>query len=199
MVDKKGKEEEINKAILEWLIVGKHENSVKAFCEETGLKKEQASKGNALEKKWGTILLLNKKIIDLEAQVKSLKEDLDKASIGHLNGSNQSKENESMGLPKTPEKAVLTGHRGAITTLAFHPFYNVLASCSEDASLIIWECDEFTKEKSIKAHSNTVTHIIFDPSGKHLASCSADTSIKLWLFDTLTCIKTLNGHEHTVS
>jgi WD40 repeat protein len=61
---------------------------------------------------------------------------------------------------------------------------------------VVWECDEFNKDRSVKAYTNTVNGLVFNNAGKLLATCSADLSIKLWNFDTLTCIKTLNGHEH---
>jgi len=91
----KNKDEEINKAILEWLVNKNYINSHQAFITETNLKLEDATKGNALEKRWGTILTLQKKISDLENQNKQLKEDLERAGTG---GSSEifKKENESM-------------------------------------------------------------------------------------------------------
>lgn len=192
------RDEEINKCILEWLLNKKYTKSSEAFMQETNLKKEDASKGNKLDKKWGTILSLQKKISDLETQVKQLKEDLENGGANALN-SQIKKDSEFMGLPKSIAKSTIKGHRQAITCLAFHPFYKRLASGSEDASIIIWECDEFTQERSLRAHSNTVNYLTFDTNGKYLASCSADLTIKIWNFETMTCYKTLNGHEHTVS
>lgn len=192
------RDEEINKCILEWLLIKNYTKSSEAFMSETNLKKEDATKGNKLDKKWGTILSLQKKISDLETQVKQLKEDLENGGGNAL--SNQiKKDSEFMGLPKSIAKSTIRGHRQAVTCLAFHPFYKRLASGSEDASIIIWECNEFTQERSLRAHSNTVNYLAFDPNGKYLASCSADLTIKIWNFETMTCFKTLNGHEHTVS
>jgi len=93
----KGQDEEINKAILEWLILKNFNNSVESFLSETNLKKEEAAKGHSLEKRWGTILTLQKKVCDLETQVKTIKEDLERSgsdSIG--NGGIIKKENETM-------------------------------------------------------------------------------------------------------
>jgi hypothetical protein len=91
----KNKNDEINKVILEWLIIKNYNKSSEIFCNETGLKPEEASKGNALEKRWGTILTLQKKISDMESQIKTLKDDLENAG----NGGSQTIakiENESM-------------------------------------------------------------------------------------------------------
>lgn len=90
------KDEEINKAILEWLITKHYDSAVEAFANATGLKQEDASKNNSLEKRWGTILTLQKKISDLEGQVKQLKEDLERAGTEGLSGGVVKKENESM-------------------------------------------------------------------------------------------------------
>ena len=206
----KSKEEDINKAILEWLITKNYNNCIEPFINDTKISKSDATKNNTLEKRWNTILSLQNKTLNLEAQIKQLKEDLDKAqSGGGISNGILKKENESMvkfkylnkwkGLPKTPAKGNIKGHRGAVTCIIFHPIYNLLVSGSDDASIIVWECDEFSKEKYAKAHENTVNSLAFDTVGKYLATCSADLSIKIWNFDTLTCLKTLKGHEHTIS
>jgi platelet-activating factor acetylhydrolase IB subunit alpha len=93
----KSKDEEINKAILEWIITKNYKNTIEQFLNETNLKTEDATKGSILEKKWGTILLMQKKISDLETQVKQLKEELDNATITSGGGGVMiKKENESM-------------------------------------------------------------------------------------------------------
>ena len=194
------KDEEINKAILEWLINKNYSKSTEAFLSETNMKKEDASKGSSLDKKWGTILTLQKKISDYEAQIKQLKEEIEMGGGARGTGNVMIKrENESMGIPKAPAKALIKVHRGSVSCLIFHPVYNLLVSGGDDASIMVWECEEFTKEKSIKAHSNTVNGLAFDYSGKYLASCSADLTIKIWNFDSMSCFKTLTGHEHTIS
>ena len=194
----KKREDEINKSILEWLIIHNYTSAIEPFLSETKLQKSDATTGNKLEKKWGTILSLQKKITDLENEVKQLKSDLESGG-----GANMSKElkqsSDSMGLPRSVQKATIKGHRLAVTCMCFHPFYKRLASGSDDASIIIWECDEFSQDKSLRAHSDTINHLVFDNSGKYLASCSNDTTVKIWNFESMTVYRTLNGHEHTVS
>ena len=95
-MDRNKKDEEINKAILEWLVNKKYEKSTEAFLTETNLKPEDSSKNNSLEKRWGTILTLQKRVSDLELQNKQLKEDIEKIGTGGSNLDLFKKENESI-------------------------------------------------------------------------------------------------------
>ena len=54
--------EDINKCIIEWLINRKYENSIEPFLKDTGLTRNDASTGNKLEKRWGTLVSLHNKI-----------------------------------------------------------------------------------------------------------------------------------------
>ena len=78
----KKREEKINKCILEYLINKKYNNSIEPFIKDTGIQRNDASTGNKLEKKWSTLLSLQKKISDLENEVKQLKEDLERGGGG---------------------------------------------------------------------------------------------------------------------
>ena len=99
------REEEINKCIIEYLINKKYNNSVEPFLQDTGLKRTDATTGNKLEKKWGTLLSLQKKISDLESEVKQLKEDLERGGAGLSDKAK--KEAELMGLPKSIPKSTM--------------------------------------------------------------------------------------------
>lgn len=90
------KDEEINKAILEWLLNKNYSKTSETFLSETNMKKEDASKGNSLDKKWGTILILQKKITDYEAQIKQLKEEVEMGGGGGLGNGVLKRENASM-------------------------------------------------------------------------------------------------------
>ena len=140
--------------------------------------------------------------MELEKLNKQLKEEAVCARCEALNemGANMGLgKAQGDGLPREPEKYTLQGHRGKITKLVLHPFYNIVASASEDATIRLWDYDSGEQERALKSHTGIVNFLAFNPNGKQLASCSTDLSIKLWNLETYSVQKTLTGHEHEVS
>eukprot|EP00656_Telonema_subtile_P015744 TRINITY_DN18284_c0_g1_i2.p1 TRINITY_DN18284_c0_g1~~TRINITY_DN18284_c0_g1_i2.p1 ORF type:complete len:383 (-),score=66.67 TRINITY_DN18284_c0_g1_i2:80-1228(-) len=145
-----------------------------------------------LEKKWTSVVRLQKKIMDLEAKVEQCETDLAER------GGKKGKVN-SASLPKNVARHELSGFRGPITAVGFHPVVPLVAASGEDGTVKVWDYESGQFEKSLRGHTNAVQAIAFDPAGNMLASCSADLSIKLWDFTSYDNLKTLNGHEHNVS
>ncbi|KAJ3350356.1 hypothetical protein HDU83_009740 [Entophlyctis luteolus] len=106
-------------------------------------------------------------------------------------------------LPSLPASYVLSGHRGSVTHVVFHPVFSTVASCSDDATIVIWDVDTGAIERTLKGHTKAVNHIAYDGearSGSLLASCSSDLSIKIWdAKSDYKCLKTLHGHDDIVS
>ncbi len=193
-----GKDLEIAKAVAEWLQSNNLKKSYESFIEETGI--IDIPNNKVLDKKWGSILIMQKKVTELENKIKTMKEEYEQAA---LSGVSYTKTiGTSSGLPKQPEKFKVSGHRAAVSCLVFHPIFNMLVSSSDDASIIVWDCSDsdVKQDQYVRAHTNAINQIVFDTNGKLLASCSSDMSIKIWKFDNpMKCLKTLTGHEHLVS
>lgn len=197
--------EELNKAIAEYLNKNSYKNTLNTFLEEANPKydpneKSGSAPSDVLEKKWISVVRLQKKVLDLEAKIEQMTEQLNNAGPSFQNRNNlSSKEIESL-LPKTPAKTTLEGHhRGPVTRVAFHPQYSLLASCGEDASIKLWDFESNQLERTLKGHTASITDVCFDLQGKYMASCSSDLTVKLWDLNEFVCIKTLNGHDHSVS
>ena len=159
---------------------------------------EPAPEGTSdvLEKKWTAVVRLQKRTMELEAQVKQLEEELKSVQPGatrrKADGGNQ--------IPRAPHARLLSRHRCPVSRVVFHPVFPVLVTGSEDASIIVWDYESGEFERALKGHTGSVNDVAFNSAGTAIASCSADLNVKLWDFEqTYECSKTLKGHEHNVS
>lgn len=194
--------DELNRAIADYLHTNNYKDSLDSFMREASLPADVCAdkkQAGALEKKWTTVVRLQKKISELEAQVETNKKSEEAKAQNGLGG--EQRRSPADWIPRPPEKFSLTGHRQTVTRVIFHPAYSILASSSEDACIKLWDYETGNFERTLKGHTDVVQDIAFDPqSGKLLCSCSADMSIRLWdIQETYSCIKTLQGHDHNVS
>ncbi|CAI5758507.1 unnamed protein product [Candida verbasci] len=165
---------------------------------------------NYLEKKWSTVLRLQKKIIDLENELQNLKTIVKQLNID--DDPNSIKLTEKINwCPLTVKKSFKT--TSAINSVEFHPNLPFIISGNFDGSIYIYNLqndeyqDDSIPEKLIKAHSRSINKITWSDQPLQinklnkchvLATCSSDLSIKIW-DENFKHIRTLSGHEHTVS
>jgi platelet-activating factor acetylhydrolase IB subunit alpha len=147
---------------------------------------------DSLEKKWTSIIRLQKKLMEVESQATQLREDLEQAGRGK-------KVDQANSMPREPAKYSLAGHRESVTSLVFHPVYSLVLTASEDATIKLWDFESGKFERTLQGHQEAVNDLAINHNGTMLASCSSDLSIKLWDMEQFENIKTLQGHDHTVS
>uniref|UniRef100_A0A8D2KU37 Lissencephaly-1 homolog n=1 Tax=Varanus komodoensis TaxID=61221 RepID=A0A8D2KU37_VARKO len=196
MVLSQRQRDELNRAIADYLRSNGYEEAYSVFKKEAELDvNEELDKKYAglLEKKWTSVIRLQKKVMELESKLNEAKEEF--TSGGPLGQKRDPKE----WIPRPPEKYALSGHRSPVTRVIFHPVFSVMVSASEDATIKVWDYETGDFERTLKGHTDSVQDISFDHSGKLLASCSADMTIKLWDFQGFECIRTMHGHDHNVS
>jgi len=93
----------------------------------------------------------------------------------------------------------LRGHTNAVQDIAFDQTGNILASCSADLTIKLWDFGTtYDNIKTLRGHDHNVSTIAFMPSGDTLVSGSRDMTIKLWEVASGFCIKTFNGHSEWV-
>ena len=154
----------------------------------------EKSRAGLLERKWTSVVRLQKKLMEAEAKLAQVEVDLKRPA------GKPGEAGRVSGMPRGPAKCTLQGHRQRVTAVEFHPVFNLAVSSSEDASIKVWDIESGEFERALKGHTNVVNDVSFSPSGEQLASCSSDMSVKLWNFgDTYQCTKTLMGHDHSVS
>ncbi|ORY92032.1 dynein regulator [Syncephalastrum racemosum] len=189
--------DELHKAILDYLNANNYSEAFHALKNETEnadfVPDPKQKYAGLLEKKWTSVIRLQKKIMELESKTAQMQEELASAPTRKQTGA-------SDWIPRPPQRYSLTGHRNPITRVAFHPVYQILASASEDATVKVWDYESGDFECTLKGHTKAVQDLAFDPKGNYLVSCSADLTIKVWdVNNEYKCIKTLYGHDHSVS
>ena len=94
---------------------------------------------------------------------------------------------EQITLKKNVTKS-FAGHTGPVNCLDMSPNRKMLASGSDDKSIIIWDMATATVLKKLTGHAWKVTSVQFSPDGKYLVSTCNTGEIKLWNIETGKCM-----------
>ena len=97
------------------------------------------------------------------------------------------------------ELALLTDHITRISSVAFAPDGETLASASSGETIQLWNVDSRTLKNTLEGHTDRVTSVVFSSDGQTLASGSFDQTVRLWDVETATLKNTLRGHTRIVS
>lgn len=204
--------DDLNRSILSYLQSQNLTSSLKVLSKELSIDATDPSLSDKkyvglLEKKWLSVIRLQKKIMDLEQSLSELQ-----SSIPSHYALTNGKVDLTTWIPRAPARHTLSGHRQPITSVSFHPSFSIIATSSEDSTIKLWDWETGDFEQTLKSHTKSVTDIDFSWTGLQqasgadtrrstlLASCSNDLTIKIWDADNdYKCTKTLHGHDHVVS
>ena len=78
------------------------------------------------------------------------------------------------------EVALLTGHTDWVSSVAFSPDGNTIASGSLDNTIRLWNAHTGKQQQTLKGHRHWVDSVAFSPDGRTLASGSRDGTVLLW-------------------
>jgi WD40 repeat protein len=73
----------------------------------------------------------------------------------------------------------LTDHAGAVTSVAFSPDGHLLATGSEDITVMLWNNATGERVNTLTGRVSAVTSVAFSPDGRILATGSDDHSVQL--------------------
>jgi WD40 repeat protein len=76
--------------------------------------------------------------------------------------------------------ATLTGHTSAITTVAFFPEGNRLASAGGDRVIRIWDVSTKKAASELSGHTSVILALAISPDGKSIVSGAADRTARGW-------------------
>jgi WD40 repeat protein len=85
-------------------------------------------------------------------------------------------------------KGSLKGHKDWIRGIAFSPNGKLLASCSKDCTVKVWDVTSSVEIATLTGHSDEVWSVAFSPDSRSLGSASLDGTVKVWDLNT--------GKEH---
>ncbi|XP_052254312.1 WD repeat, SAM and U-box domain-containing protein 1-like isoform X10 [Dreissena polymorpha] len=98
-------------------------------------------------------------------------------------------------LPFSP----LCGHTYYVHCCCFSPFGTLLASCSTDGKVIIWDAKTGQKKCVLQHESKSPIRVCkFSPNSAQLISGSDDNNVCLWDVSSGALVITYKGHEGTV-
>ncbi len=92
-----------------------------------------------------------------------------------------------------------TSYGAAVTSVAFSPNGQLIASGSADRSVKVWQIGNGTLVSNRSDHAMEVNAVAFSLDGMRLASASADTTAKLYHSPDWNVERTLTGHTDGVT
>ena len=99
-------------------------------------------------------------------------------------------------------KGLLIGHedirKKGIFALAFSPDGKMLASGSDDKTVILWDIEKKKQIITLKGHKGTITAVAFSENGKTLATGDEVKEIRIWDLDKYKMRSTITDLNNSV-
>ncbi|MBI5648251.1 MAG: choice-of-anchor D domain-containing protein [Ignavibacteriae bacterium] len=93
----------------------------------------------------------------------------------------------------------LSGHGGAVRALSITAGGQMLASGSDDRSIILWKTATWQNTATLSGHTGAVTSVQLSPSGLYCLSSSRDRSVRIWDTRRALATQTFTGHTLDVN
>ena len=96
-------------------------------------------------------------------------------------------------------RVVRPAHTHALTSLAFSPDGQLLASAAWEQTIQLWQMTHGAPLRTLTGHVGPVTALAFRPDGQTLASAGWDQTIRLWRLPEGLLLGLLTGHTEPVN
>lgn len=93
----------------------------------------------------------------------------------------------------------IVGHEGPITSLAYSPDGERIATTSWDRSAGLWDAKSGERKGTLLGHRDWVRGVAFSPKGFTLATAGADGTVCVWSRTTGRLLRTFRGHTQSVT
>ncbi|KAK7198933.1 notchless-like protein [Novymonas esmeraldas] len=94
--------------------------------------------------------------------------------------------------------ARMTGHQGVVFHIQFSPDGTMLASCSADKSVKLWNAEDGKFITTFRGHVAAVYHVSWSLDSRMLVSGSKDTTLKLWSVAKRELVEDMSGHSDEI-
>lgn len=111
------------------------------------------------------------------------------------------------GSSTTTPLQVLVGHADEVNAIRWDPSGSLLASCSDDHNVLVWQLGQSSPVYRFSNHTEEIYTIRWSPTGPattmpnapvRLASASFDATVRLWDTEIGVCSHTLCNHTKKV-
>lgn len=87
----------------------------------------------------------------------------------------------------------LQGHSGDVNQVTFSPDGSLLASASDDGTIIIWDVASGSALRTLRGHTAAVAAVAFSSDGEMLASGGYDRTARLWQVEDGSLLQTVES------
>ncbi len=97
-----------------------------------------------------------------------------------------------------PLRTFLQGYTYAVTSVAWGPKGQFLASASEDKTIRIWHVPNDRLLHTLRGHRDAISSVAWSPDGQTLATSSWDSTIRLWTMEESRLPRSFQRHADQV-